>query len=126
MGNNEERIISIIQKQAEVFLLQAKEFFPFGTYINVDNKIVPVGAYFENDRTPSQEIIDLLEKGFRDHLGKGECKIAAIAIDILIRKMDEVYDGMEIRFYEPNKDMHRKLFRYLIKESSVEFIEYYE
>src|SRR5580698_474647 len=123
MEKDIHKIITRLKQQAELFLLDAMEFFPFGTYINKKDEIVPVGAYFENDRTPSLEVIDLLEKGLKDHIKKGDCKIAGIAIDVRISENSATYDAIEMRFYEPNKEVYKKYFQYKIKENSVDFFE---
>ncbi|MGZ3755710.1 MAG: hypothetical protein ACXVAY_15780 [Mucilaginibacter sp.] len=121
-----EKIIDIIQKQAEAFLLEldAKEFYPFGTCINDKDEIVPVGAYVEGDHPLSQDVIDLLEKDFEQGIKNGHYKIAVIIVDVLIRTNYEVYDGIEMRVFEPDKEVYKKMYKYLIKENFVEFVEY--
>ena len=95
---NLERIVNVLKQQAEAFLLSAKEFYPFGTYINYDGEIVPVGAYLEGDFPPSLPLIDLLEKDFKQLVEKGAYAIAAIAIDVRLTENGIIYDGIEMRF----------------------------
>jgi hypothetical protein len=121
-----EKIIDIVQKQVELFLLDANEFYPFGTYINQKDEIIPVGSYLEGDHLNSQELINLLEKGFKQGIQNGDYKIAVLAIDILIRKSNAMYDGIEMRFFEPNNEVYKKVYTYIIKDNSVEFVEYKE
>jgi hypothetical protein len=118
---NIERLVSILKLQAEAFLLDAREFYPFGTYIDMEDKIVPVGAYLGDGHPMSLEVIEFLEKTFAIRLQKGECKIAAIAIDSYMKQNDEKYDGIEIRFFEVGKEVYKKYFIYIIKDSYVEF-----
>jgi len=120
---NIDKIINALKQQAELFLLNADEFYPFGTYINKKGAVIPVGAYFENDKTPSLEIIDLIEKAFNDHLQKGDCKIAAIAIDVTVKENNETYDAVEMRFFEVDKEVYKKYFKYEVKENTVQFFE---
>ena len=123
MKNDIEKLISVVKQQAEAFLLDAREFYPFGTYINAKNEIVPVGAYLGSEYSPSLEVIDLLERAFNDKAKKGDCIIGGIAVDVTQKVNDKSYDAIEIRFFEPDKEGYKKYFRYEIKESSVEFIE---
>jgi hypothetical protein len=117
-----EKLVRVPKQQAEIFLLDAKEFYPFGTYINMKDEIVPVGAYTGEDEHPlSQDVIDLFEKGFIKKIQNGECKIGAIALDIYINENSEKYDAIESRFFEHGKEVYKKYFRYSIKDMRVEF-----
>ena len=116
-----ERLIRVLKQQAELFLLDAKEFYPFGTYINMQDEIVPVGAYPGGNHPLSSDVIDLLERSFKESIRLRECKIGAIALDILIRKNGEAEDGIEIRFFEGDKDVYNQYFKYVINNSDVEF-----
>jgi len=116
-----DKVIHILKQQAEVFLLDAGEFYPFGTYINMQNKIIPVGTYSENDRPSSLDVIDLIEKAFKDNIQKGDCKVAAMAINVSIKENNKSCDAIEMRFFEADKEVYKKYFKYEIKENSVEF-----
>jgi len=120
MNEISDKVAEILKRQATLFLLDAGEFYPFGTCINSTDKVVPVGAYFENDHPLSQEVIELLEKGLIHGVQKGEYKIAALAIDITIRENNVTYDAIETRFFEPGKEVYKKLFKYIIKDDTVE------
>ena len=119
-----EKLVHVLKQQAEVFLLDAKEFYPFGTYMNIKDEIVPVGAYTTEEHPQSQDVIELLEKGFTKRIQNGECKIGAIALDIYINENNEKYDAIEVRFFETGKEVYKKHFRYVIKETCVKFYPY--
>jgi hypothetical protein len=123
MEKDIKKIVNTLKQQAELFLLDAEEFYPFGAYINIANKIIPVGAYSENDRPSSSEVIDLLEKAFKDHIQKGDCKLGALAIDVTIKENNKVYDAIEMRFFKTNKEVYKKYFKYEVKENSVAFFD---
>ena len=120
---NIDKIINALKEQAELFLLDAGEFYPFGTYINKKGAVIPVGVYIENENAPPIEDINLIEMAFNDHLQKGDCKIAGLAVDVTVKENGEVYDAIEMRFYETNKEVFKRYFKYEIKESHVEFFE---
>lgn len=118
-----ETLIKIIKQQAEVFLLDAREFLPFGTYINGKNEMVPLGAYIEdvNDRPKSQSLIDMLERGIRTRMNDGECIIGALVFDVLISENQQKFDAIMIRIFE-NDNFVEKPFKYYIHENHVEFV----
>jgi hypothetical protein len=121
MENIIDKVVNLLKQQAEVFLLDAGEFYPFGTCINRENEIIPVAAKLENDRPSSLEVIDLLENAFKKGIEKGDYKLASIAIDITIRENNKAYDAIEIRFFESDKEVYKKYLKYEIKENSVNF-----
>src|SRR5471030_1504761 len=117
MEKNFERLENVIKIQAEAFLLDANEFYPFGSYINMKDEIVPVAAYLEGDRPPSAPLIALLEKRFKTDTTN--YKAAAMAIDISININEEIYDAIELRFFEPNKNVFKKHIKYKVKDGCV-------
>ncbi|MGZ3999792.1 MAG: hypothetical protein ACXVIY_04160 [Mucilaginibacter sp.] len=122
--DNHERLINGLKQQAEAFLLDAREFFPFGTYIDNRNGVLPFSAYIEdaNDRPESQPLIDMLERGIRTRINNGECIIGALAYDVVMTKNHEKFDVMVIRIYENDKFVER-YFKYDIYEGHVTFLE---
>ena len=120
-----EQLIKIIKQQAEVFLLDASGFFPFGAALRKENKIIPIGAYIEdpNDRPEYSKVIELLEGSIKKDVLTGDYVIGAIAIDVFIKEDGLSYDANEIRLFE--KDKITKMFsKYRIKNRTVEFSDY--
>lgn len=115
-------LIRNIKLQAEIFLLDAHEFFPFDTYISSENEIVSLSAYIEDvdDRPESQPLIDMLERGIRTRLDDGECIIGALAYDILVNEDQKKFDAIMIRIYE-NDNFVERYFKYDIHENHVDF-----
>jgi hypothetical protein len=120
---NDEILINVIKQQAEMFLLDAGEFFPFGALINKENKIIPTAAYLEdeNDGPQSQPLIEMLEESLKRGLANGDYIIGAVAFDILFTENDEKYDAIAIRIYETDAFSER-VFKYYIHENHVEFV----
>lgn len=115
-------IIDNIKWQAEAFLLDANEFHPFGAYISNNREIVPVGAFIEdeNDNPPSLEMIELLEKSFKQRLETEVAIIAAIAIDVSMKENGKTQDAIEIRLLE--KDRRNTIYiKYHVEDGVVEF-----
>jgi len=123
MVTDKEKLVQIIKIQAEAFLLDAGEFYPFGTYIGENGEIVPISTYLGDDYPASLDLIEFLEKALKEKLANGCIRIAAIAIDILIREDIKAYDAIEIRFYANDNFFDKRKIRYEIQENLVHFFE---
>jgi hypothetical protein len=121
MKNYLEQVINIVKKQAEAFLLDARGFYPFGTCINKTGDIVPVGAYWGNDNPSALQVIEFLESAFKTGLNNGDYRLAAIVVDVAVTEDDKIFDAVEIRFFELEKDPYKMRMKYKIKEESVDF-----
>ena len=121
--DNYERLINIIKQQAEIFLLDAGEFFPFGICIGKNNEAIPIAAYIEdvNDRPESQPLIEMLEKGIETELAEGSYIIGALVYDAFVKENQTKSDAIMIRIFE-NDNFTEKRFKYHIHENHVEFI----
>lgn len=62
MDHNIENLIGVLKKQAEVFLEDADEFYPFGVVLNHAGDVRSIGVFLENDHPQSMEALGLLEK----------------------------------------------------------------
>jgi len=117
-----EKLISVIKEQVQMFLLDAGEFYPFGTCIDKDGKIKPVSAFLEGDFPSSLELISLLEKQLREGILNGNYKISVLVIDVSVKEDNIKYDAMELRFFEP-KDVEKKQYiKYITHSNFIEFI----
>jgi len=125
MAHNKQRLSEIIKRQAEVFLLDAGEFFPFGSYIDIKGDIKPCSAYIEteNDRPESVVLIKILEDFFIEGTKNGKILLGAIGIDVTLHKGGIKYDGIQIRFFEKDNQSINTL-NYTVYEHSVAFYEF--
>lgn len=116
-----KKITGVLKQQIELFLLDAGEFYPFGTCINTRGETIPVGVQFENDHPLASDVITLLEKTFKEGVISGKYKIAGLAINVTISENKDVYDAVEMRFYEFNKDVRKEYLKYKIQNNTVMF-----
>jgi len=121
--NDVDRLVTAIKQQTELFLLDAGEFYPFASAISKEGDIIPIGAYFEDDNPTSQIVIELLEKNLNELILIGNHTVSAIAINVAIKNMDEEFDAVEIRFFELDKPVYQKSFKYTINEDSVDYYD---
>jgi hypothetical protein len=115
-----EKLINVSKTQAEAFLLDAGEFYPFGNYIDKEDEVKPLLIYLENDMPKSQEVIEVLEDSFKLEL-INEYKIAAIATDVLITVKGEKLDALQIRLFEDGKEVTEIYLKYTVNKDKVEF-----
>jgi hypothetical protein len=117
-----EVLVKVIKQQAEVFLLDAGEFFPFGTCIGKDNAIMPIAVYIEdeNDRPESKPMMEILENNIKNGLVNGDYMIGALAYDVFVHENEEKFDAIVVRIYE-NDNFVETPFKYRIYENHVEF-----
>ena len=118
--DNVELLVNVIKAQAEVFLVNIGEFYPFGTYINNIGEIVPVGAYLEDDMPQSQNVMEMLEKCFKSKL-INDYKVAALATDVLSTVNGVKTDALQIRFFISGKEVSEVILKYVLNKDKVEF-----
>ena len=87
---------------AEQLLREHGEFFPYGYAMQTDGEIQSVAASDGTEHPPSQELIDLLNAGFRKNAESGKYRATALFIDVRVApedgaKVDAVQFGLEHR-----------------------------
>lgn len=99
MNKNEILLIENIKLQAKYFLEEVEEFYPFGACINSENLLKPIGLYLENDFPSSQEVLSELTKAIKKFLKDGSYIIAAIGIDVSIKRQEDNISALRIIIY---------------------------
>jgi hypothetical protein len=77
-----DQLLNALLAFAKQTLSKNKEFYPFGSSIDFDGKIIFNAAYDGNEHPKSQQIIDLLTDAFRQKAILGEIRAAGICYDI--------------------------------------------
>lgn len=116
-----EKLINILKGQAQEFLLEQGEFYPFGTYVNNDGVIKPIAAWSGNDTPPSSELIKILENYIENALSNKGYRAAAVVIDVYTRENGKRYNALELRLYEFNKEPYMRYFKYNIDGNHIVF-----
>jgi hypothetical protein len=122
MNDLRKQLLDNIKMYAEAFLLDADEFYPFGSLIKTSGEIVPVAAYTEdeNDMPPSDDVLKLLQSRLESNV---DYLIAAIGVDILLGLNNQKCDALQIRVFEAGKQTEDLRFIYVINKDSVSFTE---
>lgn len=118
----EEVLISLIKQQAEVFLLDAGEFFPFGVAISNAGEAIPLAAYIEdeNDIPNSTALIALLKDTIEQNIASNKYQAAAIGVDVILRENGEEFDAIQIQIFEKTASYYQNL-KYTLNENNVYF-----
>jgi hypothetical protein len=77
-----DQLLNFLPPFAQQMLAKHGEFYPFGSSMTTDGKIVANGAYEGDENPPSQPLIDLLTQGFRQQAAAGQILAAGICYDI--------------------------------------------
>ena len=110
--------------QAEYYLNDSDEFYPFGCSIKVNGELSPLSVYFEDDHPKSVEVINELEKAIKSQISSNIYKAAAIGVYVnlnLPNFVDKV-SAIQIRYF-PSGINVEKLFRYLRNDGKYYFEE---
>ena len=99
MKEETNKLVESIILQAKYFLNDAGEFFPFGTSIDINGNISPIGTYSGNEHPKPIEVLKELEQGMQQMIGKRQYTGVAIGIDVRTVPPggQEKVDAIEIR-----------------------------
>lgn len=115
----ETLIITSIMERAKVFLEDAGEFYPFGTILDKDEKLIPVGFYDEREFLPSLEIIDVLQKELIKTIHTEQSIAIAIGIDVWVTKNEVKKNALMIKISNNGIDWTEQYFAYHFQNNSV-------
>jgi hypothetical protein len=79
-----EELMSAVVPFAEQMLSQHREFYPFGAAMAPDGQIVSVGGHTGDEHLRKQDVLALLEKGYREEAKLGKYKATVLVIDMLV------------------------------------------
>jgi hypothetical protein len=77
-----DQLLNTLIPFAQQMLSKHGEFFPFGSVMTADGKLEEHAAYDGDERPPSQQLIDLLKRGFRQQAATGQIRAAAVCYDV--------------------------------------------
>jgi len=122
MKKDIEELIKAIKEQVQTFLLDAGDFYPFGTCIDRNDKIKPVSAYLNDDFPSSLELISMLEKRLKEGVQNGDFKMGVLVIDVTVKENNINSDAIELHFFQPNNLEDRQYVKYITHSSYIEFL----
>lgn len=109
-------MLNHLMGQAKYFLEEEGEFYPYGTVIDADLQIKPLGYYSEEEYPEPAQVLNDLETAVREGLSSGKYLAASIGVMVMIKgeenKEDdnEASDGMksamQVRIYSADGNMN--------------------
>jgi hypothetical protein len=79
-----EELMRSVMPFAKQMLTQHREFYPFGGAMAADGQIVSIGGDTGERHPKSQEVISVLEQGFKEDARAGKYKATALVVDMLV------------------------------------------
>lgn len=114
-----ESLMSAVLPRAEELLLGHRELFPFAATLSASGEIAHVPGFTGSERPPTEELIALLEAGFREGAARGELVATALLCDVLVVPpgKSERQDAIAVRLDHRDDYSIVVLFPYVIAES---------
>jgi hypothetical protein len=105
-------VIENVLFQAKHFLEHAGEFYPFGTIIDSDDEIRPLGLQMEEDFPKSSEMLRVLKNAVTERIANCQYKCAAIGVDVVVTKNSKKVDALEILFFNSDLGIEKMSYQY--------------
>jgi hypothetical protein len=77
-----DNLLNALLPFAQQMLAKHGEFYPFGATMSTDGQIVLAAVYDDDERPPSQQLIDSTAHEFRQQAAAGEIRAAGICYDV--------------------------------------------
>ena len=116
-----ESLMSAVLPRAEELLQGHSEFCPFGATLSASGEIAHVAGFVGEVAPPAEEVIAVLEAGFREGAARGELVACALLCDVLVVPpgSTERKDAIAVRLDHRDDYSIVVLFPYTITESGV-------
>jgi len=119
--NFEKTIITNLKTQAEKYLFEAEEFYPYGVIINQKNELIPI-SYYDGQEFPEPEIIlNGLKEYIINELEKNNIKMGGIGVNVTIKdKNENPKDALMTMIFKKNSIQPEiQYYEYEIKDKKV-------
>jgi hypothetical protein len=77
-----DELLNALLPLARTMLAKHGEFYPYGSAMKANGEIVAVAAYDGDETPPSQPLIDILCREFRDQAREGAIRAAGVCYDV--------------------------------------------
>ncbi len=101
-----EKLINITIDQAEFFLKDAKEFYPFATVYTNDAEFKPVSINSEENNPKSNIVLEELEKEIIAEFRKGDYLAVALGSDVYLNIENRKVTAIEIKYADAGESIN--------------------
>jgi hypothetical protein len=101
-----EGLRDIVIEQAKYFLEKAGEFYPFGSAVDQNGTIIPIGVQLENDFSQPHEVISFLERVMIQKLKNHEAEAVVLGTDVTYKPAGgtEIRSAIQVRMLRSDGD----------------------
>lgn len=118
-----EDLIKLMLDQAERYLQELGEFFPYGSVVNKDNELVTLGIYSDEKLFNAKIAIDKIQTEIINKFDNAEIIYGAIGIDGFINATNE--NVVFIKVTDNGVDWHQKHFVYSLDNGIVQLDRFF-
>ncbi|PZX91847.1 hypothetical protein DOS84_18675 [Flavobacterium aquariorum] len=116
-------LIDLMLIQAQKFLEELGEFFPYASVLSSEGELSTLGIYNDDDSDfTAKKAIDVFQNNIQKEIENGSVLIGAIGIDVLIKETNE--NAIMVKATEDGIKWHERNFLYTIKDNVVEIEKY--
>jgi hypothetical protein len=98
-----QQLLDSLIGQAKYFLEEAGEFYPYGSVLDADLQVRPLGFYSDEEYPEAKEVLMQLETAVKEGLKNGTYLAAVIGVDVLVtvpgEGNSEKRNALEVRTY---------------------------
>jgi hypothetical protein len=116
-------LIELMLLQAQKFLEELGEFFPYASVLSSERELSTLGIYNDDDNDfNAKKAIDIFQNNIKKEIENGSILIGAIGIDVLIKETNE--NAIMVKATDDGIKWHDRNFLYTIKDKIVEIEKY--
>jgi len=119
-----DHLLNTVIRFAKQMPAKHGEFYPFGATMGVNGRKSGVGGYTGNERPPVNEVIDLLQKGFRHDAQSQKIRATALCLNVSVNhpRTGVKTDAIRVTLEHAGGDAVNVFLPYRISENrSVEY-----
>ena len=93
-----QELLNFLLPQAERYLNEHGEFYPYAAALGSDGEVTAVGAALEDDHPDVTEVLLALHEGLREQAAEGSIRASGIATDVTLTDPDsgETTDAVQV------------------------------
>lgn len=112
-------LIDLMLLQAQKFLEDMGEFFPYASVLSSNEELSTLGIYNDiDDDFNAKKAIDIFSDNIKKDIDNGNILIGAIGIDVLLNEPNK--NGIMIKATDNGVKWHERVFPYKIQNNIVE------
>lgn len=118
-SKNFDSLIELMLFQAQKFLEEMGEFFPYASVLTSSKELSTIGIFNDDDDNfNAQKAIDIFTNKIKQGIDSGEILIGAIGVDVLLKESNQ--NAIMVKVTDNGVKWHNRNFIYKITNNRVE------